>query len=78
MLPVTCDLRCAASAFSFSHVTRASAARAWCSLRAQWAVSLCGSRMTLLHKMECGDVIPVAILKGVMIYIDGAHTQFCA
>lgn len=50
-------------AFGFSHVTRASAARAWCSLRAQWAVSLCGSRMTLLHRMECDDVIPVAILK---------------
>jgi len=50
-------------AFGFSRVTRASAARAWCSLRAQWAVSLCGCRMTLLHGMECSDVIPVAILE---------------
>lgn len=62
-LPVTRDLRRQPRAFGFSRVTRASAARAWCSLQAQWAVSLCGSRMTLLHRMECSDVIPVATLK---------------
>lgn len=65
--------------FGFSRVTRASAARAWCSLRAQWAVSLCGSQDDIaaqngMQRRHTGR----NTWKAVTIYIGDACTQFCA